>query len=57
MREQVTYIKEHRPFEKEFVKETRPTGIEREAMEGRTTEHLGTAERMLAAAIPKSPCD
>lgn len=51
------YIKEHRPVEKEFVVETRATGVEREATEGRTTEHLGTEERIVAEAKPRSACD
>ena len=50
------YIKEHRPVEKEFVAETRFVG-ERELHEGRTTEVLGTEERIVAEAKPKSPCE
>lgn len=52
---QRTYVKEHRPVEKEFVVETRPTGVERQ-MEGET-EYLGTGERIVSEAMPKSPCD
>lgn len=52
MKERVTYIQEHRPVEKEFVVETRATGVEREAMEGRVTEHMGTEERVVAEAAP-----
>ena len=37
--------------------ETRATGVEREAAEGRTTEHLGTEERIVAEAKPRAPCD
>lgn len=55
--EQVSYYKEHRPVEKEFVVETRPTGVQREATESRTMEHLGTQERIVAQAKPKEPCD
>ena len=52
-----TYIKEHRPVEKEFEVVTRPTGVEREAAEGRTVEHLGTEERIVAESKPRAPCD
>ena len=38
MKEQVTYVREHHPMEKEFIVETRPTGRERELTEGRTSE-------------------
>ncbi|KAL4523199.1 hypothetical protein Ndes2526A_g07899 [Nannochloris sp. 'desiccata'] len=54
--EQKEYIKEHRPMEKEFVTETKFVG-EREMTEGRTTENLGTEERIIAQAQPKSPCE
>jgi hypothetical protein len=57
VKERVTYVQEHRPVEKEYVVETRATGVEREAMEGRQTEHLGTEERVVAEAQPKSPCE
>jgi C2 domain len=57
VKERVTYVQEHRPVEKEYVVETRATGVEREAMEGRQTEHLGTEERVVAEAAPKSPCE
>lgn len=55
--ERVEYIKEHRPVEKEFVVETRATGIEREKTEGRDVEHLGTTERIVSEATPKGPCE
>ena len=38
VKEQVTYVREHHPMEKEFIVETRPTGRERELTEGRTSE-------------------
>lgn len=38
MKEQITYVREHHPMEKEFIVETRPTGRERELTEGRTSE-------------------
>ena len=50
------YIKEHRPVEKEFVVETRYVG-EHELQEGRTTEVLGTEERIVAEAQPRAPCE
>ena len=53
----MTYVQEHRPVEKEFVVETRATGVEREAREGRVTEHLGTEEKVVAEAAPRSPCE
>lgn len=57
MIERKEYVKEHRPVEKEFVVETRPTGVEREAAEGRVTEHMGTEERIVAEAAPRAPCE
>lgn len=57
VKERVTYVQEHRPVEKEYVVETKATGVEREAMEGRQTEHLGTEERVVAEAQAKSPCE
>lgn len=50
-------VKEHRPVEKEFVVETRATGVEKEAMEGRVQEHLGTQERVVSEAQPRTPCE
>jgi len=40
VKEQITYVREHHPMEKEFIVETRPTGRERELTEGRTSEVL-----------------
>jgi hypothetical protein len=57
IKERVIYVQEHRPVEKEFMVETRATGVEREAMEGRTTESLGTEERVVAEAQPRAPCE
>eukprot|EP00887_Chlorella_sp_A99_P004647 scaffold4.g4647.t1 len=57
VRERVEYIKEHRPVEKEFVVETRATGVEREVTEGRVAEHLGTQERVVSEAAPRAPCE
>ncbi|PRW33569.1 cold-regulated 1 [Chlorella sorokiniana] len=56
VKEVVELVKEHRPVEKEFVVETRATGVEREVVEGRFTEILGTTERVVAVTPPKSPC-
>ena len=39
----------------QFVVETRPTGQEREMTEGRTTEHLGTQEKVVQVTKP-NPC-
>jgi hypothetical protein len=41
----------------QFVVETRATGVEREATEGRVSENLGTTERIVSEAKPRSPCD
>jgi hypothetical protein len=57
VKERVTYVQEHRPVEKQYVTEVRPTGVEREAMEGRVTEHLGTEERVVSEAEPRAPCE
>jgi hypothetical protein len=38
------------------VVETRATGVERAGVEG-TTEYLGTQERVVSEAQPRSPCD
>jgi hypothetical protein len=55
--ERKEYIKEHRPVEKEYVTQTKFVG-EREAAEGRTTEHMGTEEReIVGEAAPRSPCE
>ena len=48
VKEQVTYVREHHPMEKEFIVETRPTGRERELTEGRTSEVLNL--QLVAAA-------
>lgn len=55
VKEVKTYVKEHHPVEKQFVVETRPTGQERELTEGRTTEHLGTQEKIVQVTKP-NPC-
>lgn len=39
----------------QFVIETKPTGQERELTEGRTTEHLGTQEKIVQVTKP-NPC-
>lgn len=39
----------------QFVVETRPTGQEREMTEGRTSEHLGTQEKVVQVTKP-NPC-
>ncbi|KAI7842878.1 hypothetical protein COHA_003495 [Chlorella ohadii] len=56
VKEVVELMKEHRPVEREFVVETRATGVEREVAEGRYTEILGTTERVVAVTRPKPPC-
>ncbi|KAL3149454.1 hypothetical protein ABBQ32_002242 [Trebouxia sp. C0010 RCD-2024] len=55
VKEVKTYVKEHHPVEKEFVIETKPTGREKELAEGRTTEHLGTQEKIVQVTKP-NPC-
>jgi hypothetical protein len=55
VKETTTYVREHRPFEKEFVVETRPTGREREVAEGRRTEVIDTKERIVETT-PRDPC-
>ena len=39
----------------QFVIETKPTGREKEMTEGRTTEHLGTEEKIVQVTKP-NPC-
>ncbi|KAI3438476.1 hypothetical protein D9Q98_000905 [Chlorella vulgaris] len=56
VKERVELIQEHRPVEKEFVVETRATGVERE-IPGGEVEHLGTTERIVAVTPPKGPCE
>jgi hypothetical protein len=56
VKERVELVQEHRPVEKEFVVETRATGAERE-IPGGEVEHLGTQERVVAAAQPRAPCE
>eukprot|EP00887_Chlorella_sp_A99_P004645 scaffold4.g4645.t1 len=53
--EKVERILEHRPVEKEFVVETRATGVERALPT--TVEHLGTQERVVSEAAPRAPCE
>eukprot|EP00887_Chlorella_sp_A99_P006272 scaffold3.g6272.t1 len=57
VKERVTYVKEHRPVEKEFVVETRATGVEREVAEGRVQESMGTQSRVVEEALPRAPCE
>ncbi|KAL4444890.1 hypothetical protein ABPG77_003940 [Micractinium sp. CCAP 211/92] len=56
VKERVEKIMEHRPVEKEFVVETRATGVERE-IPGGEVEHLGTTERVVGVTPPSGPCD
>ncbi|KAL4448095.1 hypothetical protein ABPG75_005314 [Micractinium tetrahymenae] len=56
VKERVEQILEHRPVEKEFVVETRATGVEREITGGQV-EHLGTTERIVSVTPPSAPCD
>ncbi len=57
MKEQVTYVREHHPMEKEFIVETRPTGRERELTEGRTSEvRWFPLPLQLALAVAPSHC-
>ncbi|KAI7842361.1 hypothetical protein COHA_004001 [Chlorella ohadii] len=56
VKERVEMIKEHRPVEKEFVVETRQTGVERELPSGEV-EHLGTTERIVSVTPPSAPCE
>ncbi|PRW58726.1 cold-regulated 1 [Chlorella sorokiniana] len=56
VKERVEMIKEHRPVEKEFVVETRQTGVERE-VGGGEVEHLGTTERIVSVTPPSAPCE
>ena len=55
--ESVERLKEHHPVEKEYVVETRFTGVEKELAEGRTAEVLGTTERIVSQAPTGNPCD
>jgi hypothetical protein len=57
VKERVTYIKEHRPVEKEFVVETRATGQERQATGHGQQESLGTQTKVVSEAQPRSPCE
>ncbi|KAL3142378.1 hypothetical protein ABBQ38_002714 [Trebouxia sp. C0009 RCD-2024] len=54
VREIVRHVREHRPFEKEFVNEVRYVG-EREVPERMSTEHLRTEERVIEETVT-SPC-
>ncbi|KAL4444892.1 hypothetical protein ABPG77_003942 [Micractinium sp. CCAP 211/92] len=56
VKERVEQILEHRPVEKEFVVETRATGVERHTGVGEV-EHLGTTERVVAVTPPSAPCE
>lgn len=56
VKERVQQVVEHRPVEKEFVVETRQTGVERETGAGEV-EHLGTTERVVGVAPPRAPCE
>ncbi|GAB4822130.1 hypothetical protein N2152v2_009176 [Parachlorella kessleri] len=56
VKEVTQVMKEHRPIEKEYVTETRHTGVERETGL-RQEEHLGTQHRIVAEAQPTSPCE
>ncbi|DBA87102.1 TPA: hypothetical protein ACH3X2_005275 [Trebouxia sp. C0005] len=55
VKEQITYVREHHPMEKEFIVETRPTGRERELTEGRTSEVINTEEKIIEVT-PRDPC-
>lgn len=55
VKERVERILEHRPVEKEFVVETRATGVEK--MMAGDAEHLGTTERVVQEAAPRGPCE
>jgi leucyl-tRNA synthetase len=55
IKERVTRVVEHRPLEKEYVVETKATGVERE--EAGAVESAGTTERVVAQAEPKPACE
>jgi hypothetical protein len=56
VKERVTYIKEHRPVEKEFVVETRATGVERHTRDIQQ-EKLDETTRVVSEAQPRGPCE
>ncbi|KAL4429617.1 hypothetical protein ABPG77_008666 [Micractinium sp. CCAP 211/92] len=51
MKERVTRLREHQPVEKEFVVETRVTGVERETGQ-REEEHRGATEQVVEVTPP-----
>ncbi|KAL4458368.1 hypothetical protein ABPG75_013233 [Micractinium tetrahymenae] len=51
VKERVTRVREHHPVEKEFVVETRATGVERETGE-RAQEHRGATEQVVEVTPP-----
>ncbi|PSC68395.1 Calcium release-activated calcium channel [Micractinium conductrix] len=51
IKERVTRVREHHPVEKEFVVETRATGVERETGQ-REMEHMGAQDRVVEVAQP-----
>jgi hypothetical protein len=53
IKERVTLVKEHRPVERQMVREVRATGEER--VLGGAVEHLGTQERIVSTT-PRTDC-
>ena len=54
-KERVERLVEHHPVEREFVVETRPTGVARETTGA--VESGGTTERVVGVTEPKAACD
>lgn len=57
VKEKVETIVEHHNIEREYVVETRATGIERELKEQVTAEVVDVTERVVGEAEPVNPCD
>lgn len=55
--EKVETIVEHHAVEREYVVETRATGVERELRDQTTAEVVDVKERVISQAEPANPCD
>lgn len=55
--EKVETIVEHHNVEREYVVETRATGVERELRDQVTAEVVDVREKVISRAEPANPCD
>jgi hypothetical protein len=56
VRENVTYVREHKPVEKEFIVETHATGHEREVAQGSPQTEIVDSKSRVVQTTGGNPC-